>query len=55
MNKNFDVEGILEAVDLLVSDNKYSEHVKNNIRSNYKIYTNKNLKMKKDTFEIDSI
>ena len=55
MNKNFDVEGILEAVDLLVSDNKYSQHVKNNIRRNYKRYTNKNLKMKEDKFEIDSI
>ena len=55
MNKNFDVEGILEAVDLLVSDNKYSQHVKNNIRSNYKRYTNKNLKMKEDKFEIDNI
>ena len=55
MESRFSIAEILESVDLLISDNRYSERVKSNIRSNHKRFTKKNIKMKDDPFEIDSI
>ena len=55
MIRNFSNAEILEAVDLLICDNQYTERDKKKIRDNYKRYTNKNIKMKEDKFEIDSI
>ena len=55
MKRNFSNGEILEAVDLFIYGNKYTERGKKKIRDNYKRYTNKNIKMKEDKFEIDSI
>ena len=55
MKRNFSNGEILEAVDLFIYGNKYTGRGKKKIRDNYKRYTNKNIKMKEDTFEIDSI
>ena len=55
MKRNFSNAEILEAVDLFIYGNKYTGRGKKKIRDNYKRYTNKNIKMKEDTFEIDSI
>ena len=55
MENRFNIAEILESVDLLISDNKYSERVKSKISNNYKRFTKKSFKMKDDKFEIDSI
>ena len=43
MESRFSIAEILESVDLLISDNRYSERVKSNIRSNHKRFTKKNM------------
>ena len=55
MGDKFNIAEILESVDMLLSDNMYSGHIKNNNRSNYKRFTDKNIKTKDDTFKINSI
>ena len=55
MKRNFNNAEIIESVELLLSGNRYSKNDKKKVRDNYKRLTNKNIKMKEDTFEIDSI
>ena len=55
MKHNFKTTEILESINLLLTGNRYSDYDKAEIKNNYKIFTNKNIKMKKDEFDIDSI
>ena len=55
MGVKFNIAEILESVDLLITDKKYSTRIKKKIRNNYKGFTKKNIKMKDEKFEIDSI
>ena len=55
MKRSFSNAEILESVELLLSGNRYSKNDKKKVRDNYKRFTNKNIKMKEDTFEKDSI
>ena len=55
MIRNFSNAEILQSVELLLSGNRYSKNDKKKVRDNYKRFTNKNIKMKEDAFEKDSI
>ena len=45
MGVKFNIAEILESVDMLLSDNMYSGHIKNNSTSNYKRFTDKNINL----------
>ena len=55
MKRSFSNAEILDSVELLLSGNSYSKNDKKKVRDNYKRFNNKSIKMKDDTFEIDSI
>ena len=51
MKRNFKSAEILQSVDILLSDKKYSGYDKNRIGDNYKNFKTENVKMKDDIFQ----